>query len=389
MEIDQTYRGREHSYVKHELLKSYLEVLLNIVGAAGTKEIVYVDCFAGPWGDETDTLSGTSIAISLNILEKVRETLITKFGKSGVHFKAIYVEENKRSFSKLQDYLAENCPEGIDCHSLNGDYWKLQDEILRLCGNRAFAFFFIDPLGWLDVGVPKLKKLLTRPKSEFLINFMYDFLNRAIGMADFRDQVSQMLGRLTETDFAVLQDMTGQERADWVVRRYREQLKKEMGDGGRFLPRSFHADVLHREKERVHYHLVYLTRHHKGIIKFAEVSEKVSFIQKVLRIQTKMEKSGQMNIFSAEEQASLEEQGQTNLEDVKKYWLDILALEQRRYGEIQLATMLEGTGWLIDDFQAAFKALSDEGKAENLDGSTRRTKHFIHFDKNERLRRCV
>jgi hypothetical protein len=48
MELDKAYEGREHSAVKHALLKGYLEKLLFIKGMKGTKEIVYVDCFAGP-----------------------------------------------------------------------------------------------------------------------------------------------------------------------------------------------------------------------------------------------------------------------------------------------------------------------------------------------------
>ncbi len=75
MEIDPAYEGREHSLIKHELLKGYLEALLSIVGISGVKEFTYVDCFAGPWGDESESLSGTSIAISLEILDKVQKTL--------------------------------------------------------------------------------------------------------------------------------------------------------------------------------------------------------------------------------------------------------------------------------------------------------------------------
>lgn len=396
MEIKESYKGREHSLIKHELLKGYLEALLSIVAVAGaqkenpTREFVYVDCFAGPWGDETESLAGTSIAISLEILSKVRDLLDARYGNGHSRFKAIYVEENRKRFTRLQEYLGGHCPLGIECHALHGDYWKLQDEILQHCGERAFAFFFVDPLGWTDVGVPKLKRLLHRPKTEFLINFMYDFLNRAIGMKDFQLQVSQMLGELTDEDFGILAALPAQERADWVVRRYRDELTKVMGSDGSYPARSFHAEILHKERERVHYHLVYLTRHHKGVVKFAEASEKVSLIQKVVRLQTKQEKDPNLSLFSPEEQVIHEEaQGRSNLEDVKAYWLSILTLEPRRFGEPELASILETTGWLTGDFQDAFKELAREGKVENLDGTARRTKHFIHFDKGERLRRCI
>jgi hypothetical protein len=55
MDINPAYEGREHSLVKHALLKGYLEILLSILGVGcGFRELVYVDCFAGPYGDESE-----------------------------------------------------------------------------------------------------------------------------------------------------------------------------------------------------------------------------------------------------------------------------------------------------------------------------------------------
>ncbi len=389
MEIDKAYDGREHSLIKHELLKGYLEVVLSIVGVSGVKKIAYVDCFAGPWGDDTDSLAGTSIAISLEILAKVRDTLESVHGIRGLEFRAIYVEAAKRRYQKLSDYLDRYCPRGIQCHALRGDYSALQDDILRLCGEQSFAFFFVDPMGWTDVGVPKLAKLLRRPKSEFLITFMYDFLNRAIGMADYREQVSQMLGKLEESDYEQLERLSPRARAQWVVGKYRDHLKVTMGPDGGFPSRAFHADVLNRTSERVHYHLVYLTRHHKGIVKFAEASEKVNSLQKIVRTQTKLDSSEQQYLFSAEQLVGHDSGSTAHLGDVKAYWLEQLTDQPARYDEMQLAGMIEETGWLPHDFQDAFRELEGEKKVENLDGNPRRTKKFIHFEKGDRLRRLV
>jgi hypothetical protein len=97
MEIDHTYRGREHSLIKHELLKGYLQKLLLIVGTSGIREITYVDCFAGPWGSEDESLDGTSIAISLDILKGVQDTLAAPpYSIPSLKLRAIYVEKAKR-----------------------------------------------------------------------------------------------------------------------------------------------------------------------------------------------------------------------------------------------------------------------------------------------------
>ena len=73
------YDGREQSYIKHELLKSYLQKLFLIVGMStkrgGSIELCYIDCFAGPWGDDSESMETTSIAISLSTLDVCRQTL--------------------------------------------------------------------------------------------------------------------------------------------------------------------------------------------------------------------------------------------------------------------------------------------------------------------------
>lgn len=389
MEIDEAYKGREHSWVKHKLLEGYLEKLLLIKGLSGTKELVYVDCFAGPWGDESETLSGTSIAISLEILVRVRDTLEKVHKITGTNFKAIYIEEAKKRHKRLSEYLGKNCPSGVTCHALHGDYSDLQDEILHLCGSRGFAFFFVDPKGWTDVGIPRFGKLLQRPKSEFLITFMYDFLNRFIGKAELRKQVSEMLGDLSEQNHELISSLSPKDREEWVVRKYREELKAAMGPESGLRPRSYHAEVLHKEKARTLYHLVYVTRHPKGIVKFAETSEKVDFLQRVVRIRKREDVTGQIGLFTPEEEAAQHDDTKIDLEAVRSYWLRQLSDTPLTYNDARLADMLEETGWLIGDFEDAFQELLAEKKVENLDTDRKRPVHPINFEKGERLRRCV
>lgn len=218
MDIDENYKGREHSWVKHQLLESYLETVLSIIGISGTtSEITYVDCFAGPWGDESSDLAGTSIAISLRIIREVRAKLARRSGLREIRFRAIYVEENPDSFQRLRAYLQSHCPAGIEWHALRGDYYEKQDELLELCGS-SFAFFFIDPKGYADITCARLAKLLRRPHSEFLINFMYDFLNRAVGMLRMREMIEDLIGELTPEVQADLAAATTHERSDLIVR---------------------------------------------------------------------------------------------------------------------------------------------------------------------------
>lgn len=387
MEIDSAYEGREHSVVKHALLKGYLEKLLFIMGMTGTKEIAYVDCFAGPYKDERSDIQATSIAISLNILKKVRDALATH-GKY-ITIKAIYVEKKKSSYKRLKDYLDNNCPSGIQPFPIYGDYAENVDEILQRCGDNSFTFFFIDPLGWTDVGIPRLGKLLNRPKSEFLITFMYDHLNRFVKKADLRKQVSEMLGTLSDEDYQNIQSLSPKDREDFIVQKYREQIMAAMGPDGARRSRSYSAVIKDKDKDRTKYHLVYGTRHYKGIIEFATQSDKAELIQRVVRIQVKQNADPNLSLFQPEEEAEHFDDARADLDEVKHYWLKELSGKSVVFDEAKLADMLEKTGWLIGDFEAAFMALQADGKVENLDAKNKRSKHPIYFNKGEHLRRLT
>lgn len=387
MEIDSAYEGREHSVVKHALLKGYLEKLLFIMGMTGIREIAYVDCFAGPYKDESSDIQATSIAISLDILKKVRDALATQ-GKH-ITVKAIYVEKKKSSYNRLKGYLDSNCPSGIQAFPIHGDYAEKTDEILRLCGSNSFAFFFVDPLGWTDVGIPRLSKLLNRPKSEFLITFMYDHLNRFVEKAQLGKQVSEMLGTLSDGDYQKIQSLSPKDREELIVQKYREQIMAAMGPDGARRPRTYSAVVKDKDKERTKYHLVYGTRHWKGIIEFATQSDKAELIQRVVRIQVKQNADPNRSLFQPEEEAEHFDDARVDIDEVKQYWLRELSDKPVAFDEAKLADMLEETGWLISDFEAAFMALQTDGKVENMDAKRKRGKHPIAFKNGEQLRRLT
>ena len=216
---------------------------------------------------------------------------------------------------------------------------------------------------------------------------MYDFFNRFIDLPSLSQQVTDMLGMLDESDRQRLATCLPKHREAWVVSRYRECLKAAAGPEGREKPRAYHAVVKDKDKDRTKYHMVYITRHPKGIIEFAEQSEKADFIQRVVRIQTAREASRQDDMFPAEAAAEYVDDDRVEIDAVEAYWLRLLDTDAKSFDEAMLADMLEETGWQISDFQQALGHLLDQGKVENIDAPGRRYKHFVHFKKSERLRR--
>ena len=377
--VPEGYQGREQAYIKHRLLQSYLEKLFLIIGMSsrrlGITELCYVDCFAGPWGDESEDLNGTSIAVSLQILNRCRQELERRGIK--LRFRALYVEIDRDAFARLQKYLIERTPSGIEAQAFHGDFVALREQILNWCGNRPFVFFFIDPTGWKEVSVNVLAPLLQKPRSEFLITFMYDFVNRTASMSAWKEDIASLLGESVDLD-----DLPGAEREKILLSTYRKNLKRHQHTERNLLARSAYVRVLDREKERPKYHLVYLTTHPRGIIEFMAISESLDQIQKRVRASTKQsvrtKKFGMYELFDAQDFVDVEE-GHASLKEVEQYWLKYLSGATRRVGEGEFANLLEDTDWFPGDFQRALGGLIDAKKVKNLDATRKRPKTPLHW----------
>jgi three-Cys-motif partner protein len=160
MPVPVSYHGREQAFVKHRLLEIYLQRLFIIIGL-NQRSIRYVDCFSGPWQEDSADLQDTSIGIALRIFQKSREGL-KKMGRD-VEFHALFIERNEIAFKKLQDHLAGFQQTGISTSAFHGDFFEPRASMLEWCGPHDFTFFFVDPKGWKNVvEIPTITPLLQR-----------------------------------------------------------------------------------------------------------------------------------------------------------------------------------------------------------------------------------
>lgn len=386
--IPRTYDGREQAMVKHALLESYLEKLVLIIGMAARKkgyaEICYVDCFAGPWGTPDQTLDGTSISLSLNTLASCKERLASL--NVDARMRALYIERDASAFQKLSAFLQAGAPATVENDCKHGDFVALRAEILDWCGPDAFVFFFVDPKGWKDIVVETMQPLLRRQRSEFLINFAYNFINRTASMKDWQDAMARLLGRAVD-----LAGLNPSEREEALVNAYRDGLKACAQKGNPGYPaRTAYVSVLDPLYRRTKYHLIYLTSHPTGIVEFMEVSQKVDLVQTHVRtakqLDVREKRSGTPDMFAADALTGPAD-GRSGAEDVDAYWCNYLAGGARRIGIADFADILEETNWLPGELQASLVRLFNTGTLLNLDAdASRRRTRLLHFEKAERLR---
>src|SRR5688572_24597043 len=87
-EMPASYEGREQTWLKHRVLKLYLEGWAHKIGSFA-RRLWYVDAFAGPWQSGDTERRDTSIAIGLAALN---EAAATWSSKARIDLHAIFVE---------------------------------------------------------------------------------------------------------------------------------------------------------------------------------------------------------------------------------------------------------------------------------------------------------
>lgn len=302
------YLGREQSYVKHVFLEHYLERLVHKT-ASTFDHIVYIDGFAGPWQSLNEQLLDTSFGIALNSLRRAKESWRAT---RQVQMSAFLVERNAAAYNRLTE-VRDRFPD-ISIHTYLEDFETILPTILSKIPGKAFAFFFIDPKGW-RIRLRNLTPMLTRPRSEVIFNFMFEFINRAANIRDHKiatglDELIPYGNWREKLDRAEDRNPSGlspDQRKAILVSAFSESLKI-IGNYNY----AAETTIFRSLKDRPLYCLVYATRHPIGLEVYRDCQvaalQEQSKTRAAAKVKHSEEVSGQSEIF-----ASLHEMGPNEL----------------------------------------------------------------------------
>jgi hypothetical protein len=254
---------------------------------------------------------------------------------------------------------------------LQGDYTALIPKIASWCDNN-FTFFFVDPKGWKKIiGGETLQPLLQLEKTEFLINLMYDFANRAVNIEKHEHDLLELLGERLEfsgSESAI-------ERQTLFLTTYRKNINKYYKGRTAFVP------IERPGKDRVLYFLIYLTRHPLGINVFKEDSEKMLMTQRITQQEIKLRKQQDNHPIEdlfADADVSFDVNPIDNRMAAKTYIMDKLKSGPLLIDYSLWSEFLEETDFYPSDFQMAIKELLKENMVENLGADvSKRKKKFV------------
>ncbi|MEX1827305.1 three-Cys-motif partner protein TcmP [Luteibacter sp. CQ10] len=379
------YESREHSLVKHTILGSYLERCLMIIGQRWNK-IAYIDCFAGPWKSSTADLSDTSPGIAMRLMTDCQRQLSTKFQRQ-VDIRSVFVEADPERADLLEAHVQQTPADRDRPEIWRASFEEAIPDILRWLQPDEFAFVFVDPFGWKGIVEPAvLAPFLKRPHTELLINFMWNFINLATGLAEQENNLIAVFGADWRDALAV----GGETKKRELMRRYRSKLAEVCDGHASQRLRTAMLPVEYIDKKKVIFNLVYATHNATGLVVFWEEAEKTALQQTRLKLQyrlnTKAKKGGQSDFFTADEH---EDEPSMPSYDLKLAWLKRMPRvgDTLTVGMMAMADLIEETDGLLSELQAALAELIKEGIVENAHAKRPRPVNAVNFRKDETLRR--
>lgn len=375
MKPPENYRGREQTYIKHFFLERYLErVAYNILSFQN--DFAFVDGFSGPWKSADEAFEDTSFVIALNKFRKIRRGFRDR-GRTK-NFRCLFVEKKPDAYRQLSEAIAT--VSDIQVKALNGSFENLIPEVLDFVGP-CFSLVFIDPPGWTGFGLEEIGPVLRHRPGEVIVNFMFDPLNRFL--EDPRPEIAKTYDPLfggpgwhVEVEKLVEQGLA---REEAILTVYRERFRK----AGEF-EHVTSTRILKPLADRSYFHLIYGTRHWKGLVEFRSVEKKAVDAQERVRSEAKytrrVERTGQPDLFVPSSlpifPRSYENEREHQLSAATNELRSLLSRNKRvRYEEI-LGHLLERPLVWESDIKQSLRSMKSSGeiRISGLSGNARTPK---------------
>ncbi len=210
-----------HTAKKHEILRRYFQAWLPILAQTHGR-LLYIDAFAGP-GEYSKGEDGSPLVI----LKAARDHVL-KFTSELV---CIFVESDDERYQHLMEVLERikpTLPGNIKFRALPG---KFNDQLTEIFASveeqrkrRAPTLAFVDPFGFSQASFSTIAKLMSYPKSEVLVNFMYESINRFLSVPEFAAHFDAQFGTPEWREAAKISDPDERLRA--IHDLYLKQLRK-------------------------------------------------------------------------------------------------------------------------------------------------------------------
>ncbi len=305
-----------HTKAKHEILHKYLEAWLPIMSTYNGS-IIYLDGFAGP-GEYIGGERGSPIIAIEAFLNHPYPSL----RKKDVRF--LFIEQDSARCRHLEQLLARYATQGtVRYQVFEGNFDETMTDLLTQLEETqtrlAPTFAFIDPFGYSHTPMKTIKRLMSHPKCEVLITFMYEEINRFL-TADYtgkEDQYTALFGT-PEWQRIANNALDTRTRRDGIHDLYQNQLKNVAK--ARYV-RSF---CMRNRNNSTDYYLFFATNNQLGMEKMKQAMSRVDRMATFMF--SDFTDPNQLQLFSEPNYGELQRMLSTHfkgktvpIEDVKEY----------------------------------------------------------------------
>jgi|GEM_PF-322429 len=329
---------KEHTRVKHIILKKYLETWINILGK--DRKVCYFDCFAGR-GKYSDGTEGSPL-----IALKAAADLMSKRS----HIKEIeltFIEKDKNNYQNLLNVLIEELKSNRDKYSgikineaINDEFINAVPVILKNYKKLPPSFFFIDPFGFNGIPMKIIQNILSIPKTEVFINFMIRDVNRFLNSPNHLHSIEELYG-LDNVNTTIISKFPHLDRELALLELYQQQLHEQAG-----VNYTFPFKVSEDEKKQTTYYLIHATNHPLG----CEIMKEIMYNAGT---------RGRFGFLGPEEgQMAL---SNYDLKELKEYLMNTFSKQTVSFKEIILKTV-DKTPFVKKEYKQALVELENEEK---------------------------
>lgn len=242
---------------KHEILESYLAAWFPILRTT-SNELLYIDGFAGP-NEYIGGIAGSpqiavdAAAANSRLYANHRITLL-------------FNEQDKRRFKKLEQWASNEgtkVPGYLNIKVTNKTFSDLARSVIASKKFREdpAVFAFIDPFGFSGVPMDLLAQLASNRRSELLILFAFDSINRFSTSSQVDNSLLTLFG-CAEFKYAPVGD--SQQRKAYLLDLYERQLREVCHFN--YISRF----EMIRSDGKTSYFLFHCTRNLRGLEKFRD-----------------------------------------------------------------------------------------------------------------------
>ena len=202
---DTLWKLQAHTTGKHRVLESYLNAWLPIM-SSWSNRLLFVDAFAGP-GEYLEGEPGSPIIALQTFIEHSARP------RMNCEFRFFFIEADKARFNHLnevlgrfEDKLPSNCSYFTENSTFDQSITRGLDRLETQGRSLEPTLVMIDPFGIKGVSMDVIRRILSNPKPEVYISFMYRDINRFREADHFKSGMDALFGDTEWHDIAAIQD---------------------------------------------------------------------------------------------------------------------------------------------------------------------------------------